>query len=103
MPYLYMFLIQCKIQMICCINSQKLITVYVFLHFLQTEIPSFITEAWMVCYYGSWAVYRNGDGKFDVEHIDPTICTHAVFGFAGLAYNNELKVKKDGKLHQCVN
>ena len=46
----------------------------------------------MVCYYGSWAVYRQGDGKFDVENIDPNICTHIIFGFAGLGYNNELKV-----------
>ncbi|KAK2718198.1 acidic mammalian chitinase-like isoform X2 [Artemia franciscana] len=38
----------------------------------------------VVCYYGSWAVYRPGDGKFDVEDIDPTICTHLMFGFAAL-------------------
>ncbi|KAK2718199.1 chitinase-3-like protein 1 [Artemia franciscana] len=38
----------------------------------------------VVCYYGSWAVYRPGDGKFDVEDIDPTICTHLIFGFAAL-------------------
>ncbi|KFM81241.1 hypothetical protein X975_19005, partial [Stegodyphus mimosarum] len=25
----------------------------------------------VVCYYGSWAVYRPGDGKFPVENIDP--------------------------------
>jgi len=37
-----------------------------------------------VCYYGSWAVYRPGAGKYDVEQIDPNLCTHIVFGFAGL-------------------
>lgn len=47
----------------------------------------------MVCYYGSWAVYRNGNGKFDVEDIDPAICTHIIFGFAGLDQNTfEIKV-----------
>lgn len=25
----------------------------------------------MVCYYGSWAVYRPEPGKFDVDQIDP--------------------------------
>ncbi|CAG0900059.1 unnamed protein product [Darwinula stevensoni] len=45
-----------------------------------------------VCYYGSWAVYRPGDGKFDVEHIDPNLCTHLVFGFAGLGDDNRIKV-----------
>ncbi|KAG8229434.1 hypothetical protein J437_LFUL000956 [Ladona fulva] len=39
----------------------------------------------VVCYYGSWAVYRPGAGKFDVEDIDPFICTHIIYGFAGLS------------------
>ncbi|XP_042214258.1 chitinase-3-like protein 1 [Homarus americanus] len=46
----------------------------------------------MVCYYGSWAVYRRGNGKFDVEAIDPAICTHLMFGFAGLGSDNKIKV-----------
>jgi len=45
----------------------------------------------MVCYYGSWAVYRPGNGKFDVENIDPFICTHIVYGFAGLGSDNMIK------------
>lgn len=28
----------------------------------------------IVCYYGSWAVYRPGNGKFPVEEIDPFLC-----------------------------
>jgi chitinase len=39
----------------------------------------------VVCYYGSWAVYRHGNGLFDVEHIDPFVCTHIVYGFVGLS------------------
>ncbi|KAA0201205.1 hypothetical protein HAZT_HAZT007546 [Hyalella azteca] len=35
-----------------------------------------------VCYFSSWAVYRPGLGAFDA---DPFLCTHAVFGFAGLS------------------
>ena len=46
----------------------------------------------MVCYYGSWAVYRQGKGKFDVEDIDPFLCTHIVFGFAGLGSDNKIAV-----------
>lgn len=44
----------------------------------------------MVCYYGSWAVYRPGNGKFDVENIDPFLCTHIIFGFTGLAEDNTI-------------
>ncbi|MPC71521.1 putative chitinase 2 [Portunus trituberculatus] len=41
-------------------------------------------EPVMACYFGSWAVYRPGLGKFDVEDIDPFLCTHALYAFAGL-------------------
>jgi GH18 family chitinase len=44
----------------------------------------------VVCYFGSWSVYRPGDGKFDVENIDPMICTHLIFGFAGLGADNKI-------------
>eukprot|EP00095_Tigriopus_kingsejongensis_P010971 maker-scaffold270_size230592-snap-gene-1.18 protein:Tk10971 transcript:maker-scaffold270_size230592-snap-gene-1.18-mRNA-1 annotation:"hypothetical protein DAPPUDRAFT_232075" len=38
----------------------------------------------VVCYFGAWSVYRWSYGKFDVESIDPFICTHIIFTFAGL-------------------
>ncbi|OQR66805.1 putative chitinase 3-like [Tropilaelaps mercedesae] len=45
----------------------------------------------VVCYYGSWAVYRPGDGKFPVEEIDPFLCTHLIYGFAGLGFDNRIR------------
>jgi len=50
---------------------------------IVNSLPS--SERKMVCYFGSWAVYRPGQGQFDVESIDPFICTHLVYGFTGLA------------------
>ena len=45
------------------------------------------------CYFGSWSTYRHGNGHFDVEDIDPFLCTHAAFGFAGLNRNTyEIRV-----------
>ena len=38
----------------------------------------------IMCYFGSWSTYRWASGHFDVEDIDPFLCTHLVFGFAGL-------------------
>merc|ERR1712139_430067 len=38
----------------------------------------------VVCYFGSWSVYRQSFGKFD---INPWICTHIIYSFAGI--NNE--------------
>lgn len=49
----------------------------------------------VVCYFGSWAVYRPGLGKFDVENIDPHICTHIIYGFVGLGADGKLKVLDD--------
>ncbi|CAF1311435.1 unnamed protein product [Adineta steineri] len=38
----------------------------------------------LVCYYTNWAQYRNGPGRFYPENIDPTLCTHIVYGFGQL-------------------
>lgn len=44
-----------------------------------------------MCYYGSWAVYRPGNGKFPVEEIDPFLCTHIIYGFTGLSHDNKIR------------
>ena len=38
--------------------------------------------------YTNWAWYRPGIGKYRPEDIDPTICTHVVYGFAVLDGSN---------------
>ncbi|XP_066603348.1 chitotriosidase-1-like [Prorops nasuta] len=46
----------------------------------------------IVCYYGNWSFYRLGDGKFDIAHIDPTLCTHMIYGFIGISTDGSIKV-----------
>ncbi|KAF5270887.1 hypothetical protein FQR65_LT05404 [Abscondita terminalis] len=46
----------------------------------------------LVCYYGSWAVYRPGAGKYSVEDINPNLCTHAIYAFVGIEPNGFIKV-----------
>ncbi len=41
----------------------------------------------LVGYLGTWANYRQGDGKFVMEDIDPNLCTHIVYAFAKLENN----------------
>ncbi|XP_068622320.1 probable chitinase 2 [Battus philenor] len=41
-----------------------------------------------MCYLATWATYRTGDGKFDLTDLDPSLCTHIVYIFAGLDENS---------------
>ena len=49
---------------------------------VPTEPPTPTPEAAgkVVCYYSSWAFYRTGYGKFDIDDIDPHVCTHLNYG-----------------------
>jgi len=41
-----------------------------------------------VCYMDSSAYSRPGKGSFEVEDLDPSLCTHAVYGFVGVNTDN---------------
>ncbi|CAK1548864.1 unnamed protein product [Leptosia nina] len=46
----------------------------------------------VVCYVATWAVYRPGAGKFEQSDLEPSLCTHLVYSFAGLNENtNSIK------------
>jgi GH18 family chitinase len=45
-----------------------------------------------VCYYSSWAVYRNGEGKFDTSRVDPFLCTHLIYAFVGTNPDGSVKL-----------
>lgn len=38
----------------------------------------------LVCYYGSWAIYRKEPTSFTPSMLDKTGCTHMIYSFAGL-------------------
>ncbi|XP_023025539.2 chitotriosidase-1 isoform X1 [Leptinotarsa decemlineata] len=44
------------------------------------------------CYFASWTFYRTGKGKFDVNNIDPSLCTHISFTFVGLGDDGTVKI-----------
>ncbi|GFG35165.1 hypothetical protein Cfor_12741 [Coptotermes formosanus] len=46
----------------------------------------------IVCYFESWATYRPGSGKFDVELIDPNLCTHLIYSFVGINSNAQVTI-----------
>ncbi|KAH8314347.1 chitinase-3-like protein 1 [Drosophila kikkawai] len=46
----------------------------------------------VVCYQGTWSVYRPGLGKFGVAEIDPFLCTHLIYAFLGIEETGKLRV-----------
>uniref|UniRef100_A0A182Q0N9 GH18 domain-containing protein n=1 Tax=Anopheles farauti TaxID=69004 RepID=A0A182Q0N9_9DIPT len=38
----------------------------------------------VTCYISTWAVYRTGSASYGLDAFDPTLCTHAIYAFAGL-------------------
>ncbi|XP_037300980.1 oviduct-specific glycoprotein isoform X3 [Manduca sexta] len=62
----------------------------VFVCVLFMVIGHVASEKIVVCYYGTWATYRLGLGKFDVSHINTNLCTHVVYAFAGI--NSQMTV-----------
>ncbi|KAL4622398.1 acidic mammalian chitinase-like [Arapaima gigas] len=42
------------------------------------------------CYFTNWGQYRPGAGKFFPTNVDPCLCDHMIYAFAGMN-NNEIK------------
>ncbi|XP_034652817.1 acidic mammalian chitinase [Drosophila subobscura] len=49
------------------------------------------SEKLVNCYWGTWANYRPGDGKFTPSDIDPFLCTHISYTFFGIGDGGEFK------------
>jgi hypothetical protein len=46
----------------------------------------------LMCYYSSWSYVRPGRGNFDVENIDPNLCTHLIYAFIGANWDGTVRV-----------
>ncbi len=35
-----------------------------------------------VCYITNWSRYRPGEAKFEIEFVDPFMCSHIIYAYA---------------------
>lgn len=45
----------------------------------------------IVCYLASWSTYRPAAAKFTPDNVNPFLCTHLIYAFAGISSKFELK------------
>ncbi|XP_032073151.1 chitotriosidase-1 isoform X1 [Thamnophis elegans] len=64
----------------------------------------------LVCYFTNWSQYRQDRGKFLPKDIDPKLCTHLIYTFAGMKDNkittiewNDEQLYKDFNNHKKTN
>uniref|UniRef100_A0A8C5AB97 chitinase n=1 Tax=Gadus morhua TaxID=8049 RepID=A0A8C5AB97_GADMO len=49
-----------------------------------------VSSSRLGCYFTNWSQYRPDAGKFLPSDVDPNLCTHLIYAFAGMNNANEL-------------
>lgn len=52
----------------------------------------------LVCYVTNWAQYREGAARFTPQEIDPFLCTHLLYAFAGITNNQIVTTDRNDKM-----
>ncbi|CAG9861937.1 unnamed protein product [Phyllotreta striolata] len=62
----------------------KVLAAFLLAFVLSESYSSAASTSHVVCYHGNWYSYKNGNGKYTPENIDPNLCTHIIYSFLGL-------------------
>lgn len=66
--------------------------VLLFTVLVLITVSSVYSKKLVICYQGTWATYRISFGKFDANHIDPTLCTHVMYAFFGIEVDGRIRI-----------
>lgn len=66
--------------------------------------PILGTETKIICYFTSWSQYCPGIVRYMPQNVDPCLCIHIFYAFAGMA-NNQIKTIEwdDEALYASIN
>lgn len=56
------------------------------------------SAAKLFCYFTNWAQYRSGAARFLPRDVDPNLCTHVIYAFAGLNNHQVSTVEPNDEL-----
>ncbi|XP_012253211.2 chitinase-3-like protein 1 [Athalia rosae] len=56
---------------------------------IETDKPD--KQNKVVCYFGSWAVYRPSNGKISISDLEPNLCTHMIYTFIGITLDGAVR------------
>ncbi|CAF3369675.1 unnamed protein product [Rotaria sp. Silwood1] len=54
---------------------------------IQINLINDNTKINRVCYITNWSRYRTGEAKFEIEYIDPFMCSHIIYAYATVEDN----------------
>ncbi|KAL6083872.1 hypothetical protein STEG23_031397, partial [Scotinomys teguina] len=74
------------------IQLLKVLHIFKFLGFIKVITGS---SYQLMCYYNNVAKDRPGLGSFTVGDIDPCLCTHLIYAFAGIQNNRIIQSRMD--------